>query len=345
MPEALGRSLYLSESNGTPDGKNVPAGVPVFISLHREEEMTDGWRENMIRFCESLYQRNCSVLADISKRTLAAMQAASVKELCSLLHLTMVRIDYGFTVSEIREIAGDVPVVLNASTVTEQEMQELCGCGELLAMHNFYPRPETGLDAEYLKERTELLHRYGFKVLAFIAGTGAKRGPLKEGLPTLEAHRYMPPLYAYADLVLNYGIDQVYVGDPELDERELKRIERFINDGVLELPVSLNHGYEDLYGRVLTNRIDSPKGLIRAAESREYSVSSGRHVRPENTAERSRGTITMDNENYLRYEGEVMIMRQDYPKDERVNVIGTVRNEYIPVTDLIRRGSKFVFTE
>ena len=53
----------------------------------------------------------------------------------------------------------------------------------------------------------------------------------------------------------------------------------------------------------------------------------------------------MDNENYLRYEGEVMIMRQDYPKDERVNVIGMVRNEYIPVMDLIRRGSKFVFTE
>ena len=155
----------------------------------------------------------------------------------------------------------------------------------------------------------------------------------------------MPPLYAYADLVLNYGIDQVYVGDPELDERELKRIERFINDGVLELPVSLNHGYEDLYGRVLTNRIDSPKGLIRAAESREYSVSSGRHVQPENTAVRSRGAITMDNENYLRYEGEVMIMRQDYPKDERVNVIGAVRNGYIPLTDLIRRGSKFVFTK
>ena len=35
-----------------------------------------------------------------------------------------------------------------------------------------------------------------------------------------------------------------------------------------------------------------------------------------------------------------MIMRQDYPKDERVNVIGAVRNGYIPLTDLIRRGSK-----
>ena len=34
-----------------------------------------------------------------------------------------------------------------------------------------------------------------------------------------------------------------------------------------------------------------------------------------------------------------------YPKDERVNVIGAVRNGYIPLTDLIRRGSKFVFTE
>ena len=85
MPEALGRSLYLSESDSTPAGWNVPAGVPVFISLHREEEMTDGWRENITRFCESLYQRNCSVLADISKRTLAAMQVSSVKELCELL--------------------------------------------------------------------------------------------------------------------------------------------------------------------------------------------------------------------------------------------------------------------
>ena len=76
-------------------------------------------------------------------------------------------------------------------------------------MHNFYPRPETGLDEDYLKERTALLQQYGFKVIAFIAGTGRKRGPLQEGLPTLEAHRYLPPLYACADLILNDGIDQV----------------------------------------------------------------------------------------------------------------------------------------
>lgn len=345
VPEALGRSLYLSESNGTPGGLVIPSGVPVFISLHREEEMTDDWPQKISQFCSSLAEKNCTILADISKRTLETMRVGSVKELCEVLHLGAVRVDYGFTVSEIKAIAQETPVVLNASCITEEEMKELCGCGELLAMHNFYPRPETGLDEDYLKERTALLQQYGFKVIAFIAGTGRKRGPLQEGLPTLEAHRYLPPLYACADLILNDGIDQVYVGDPELEEMEQQRIDRFLKEGILELPCSLRAGYEDLYGQVFTNRIDSPKGLIRVAESREYSISSGRTVKPENSVVRRRGTITMDNEDYLRYAGEVMIMRADHPQDPRVNVIGTIQKEYIPLLDLIKRGAKFTFSK
>lgn len=343
MPEALGRSLYLSESHGIPADLG-PAGVPVFLSLHREEEMNEDWKEHMVQFCEQLHARGCRILADISKRTLAAMQVSSVLELSRMLHLWAVRTDYGFTLEEIKAIAEELPVVLNASVLTEAEMQELQSCRWKMAMHNFYPRPETGLDAEYLKERTDLLHQYGFKVLAFIPGTGNKRGPLKEGLPTLEAHRALPPLCAYADLVLNFGIDQVYVGDPELEESERKRICRLIDEGILELPCTLRNGYEDLYEQVFTNRLDSPRQLIRAAESREYSVSSQRRVKPAVPECRRRGTITMDNEKYLRYEGELMIVREDFPADERVNVIGAVNAEYLPLTDWISRGGKFRLT-
>lgn len=345
MREELGRSVYLSESEGISDAPDLSSGVPVFVSLHRQEEMRDGWKEKVIRFCESMAKKNCSILADISRHTLEAMRVDSIRELCALLHLNAVRFDYGFTISEIRAASKETKVVLNASCIREEEMRELSGCTGLSAMHNFYPRPETGLDEEYLKEQTELLHAYGFQVIAFIAGTGRKRGPIHEGLPTLEAHRYEPPLYACADLILKYGIDQVYVGDPELELSEQKRIERFLKEGVLEVPCILNKGYESLYDQVFTNRLDSPKGLIRAAESRAYSVSSNRMVKPEGMRPRWRGTITMDNENYLRYAGEIMILRTDHPQDARVNVIGTVRKNYIPILDLIERGAQFVLTK
>ena len=342
MRETLGRSVYLSETDEHTLSEAGIANSPVFLSLHRQEEMKDGWRQRMISFCEQLYRQNCRILADISKRTFAAMEVSSLEELRDLLHLHSVRIDYGFTIDEIKEAAQIMPVVLNASTITEAEMKEFAGC-ELSAMHNFYPRPETGLDKDYVRERTDLLHQYGFTVSAFIAGTGNRRGPLYEGLPTLEEHRHAVPLYACADLIRTCGVDQVYAGDPEVEESELKRIERFLQEDVLELPCTLTEGCEDLYGRVFTNRIDSPAGLIRIAESREYSVASGRRAKPENTAERARGTITMDNEAYLRYEGEIMIAKRDYPSDPRVNVIGRIENAYMPVIDLIDRGDRLMF--
>ena len=58
-------------------------------------------------------------------------------------------------------------------------------------------------------------------------------------------------------------------------------------------------------------------------------------------AARPRGTITMDNLRYGRYSGEIQLMRQDLPADERVNVIGRVDPRYLLLVDCIRRGSRF----
>jgi len=52
----------------------------------------------------------------------------------------------------------------------------------------------------------------GFKLLAFIPGDADKRGPIYEGLPTLESHRYMAPCAAFISL-LSYDIDGVFIGD------------------------------------------------------------------------------------------------------------------------------------
>ncbi|MGK0537375.1 MupG family TIM beta-alpha barrel fold protein, partial [Bacillus sp. 'calajunan'] len=70
-----------------------------------------------------------------------------------------------------------------------------------------------GLATSFLQKQNEYLHECGIKTMAFIPGVGEKRGPLCEGLPTLEKHRNMRPLEAYLELVQECGVDKVLIGD------------------------------------------------------------------------------------------------------------------------------------
>ena len=156
----------------------------------------------------------------------------------------------------------------------------------------------------------------------------------------LEAHRTAAPSAAFADLALNYGLDGIFAGDPEVSAREQEYIRHFCTIGELCLPVALRPGYEMLYDRTFTCRPDSPKGLVRYQESRLYSC-FGNSVQPDNCVERRRRCVTMDNIGYGRYSGEIQLVRADLPADEKVNVIGEVPAEYDLLLDCIKRGKTF----
>jgi hypothetical protein len=79
---------------------------------------------------------------------------------------------------------------------------------------------------------------------------------------------------------------------------------------------------------------------VRYEESRTYSC-FGSPIQPEHCVARRRGCVTIDNVGYLRYSGEVQLMRRDLPADEKVNVIGEVSARHMPLIDCIRRGAKF----
>jgi len=209
-----------------------------------------------------------------------------------------------------------------------------------MAMHNFYPRPETGLDEDYLWETTRQLQDAGLRVLAFIPGDIQKRGPVYEGLPTLEAHRTLLPSAAFADLVLNYGIEEVFVGDPGLSQTEQQRIERFCREGILSIPCEIQESWHHLYDQVFTCRMDSPKRLVRFQESRVYSC-QGQTIEACGCTERTQGSLTIDNLRYGRYSGEIMLVRSDLPADHRVNVIGHVPENALLLLRHIGRGCKF----
>ena len=109
---------------------------------------------------------------------------------------------------------------------------------------------------------------------------------------------------------------------------------------MLSVPALLAPDREALYGQVFTCRPDSPAGLVRFAESREYACFGGPNA-PADCRPRVRGSVTVDNDRYGRYAGEIQLCRADYPADERVNVIGRVPEQAMLLADSIPRGGRF----
>lgn len=343
MHNFLGFSLYLSTYTAQCSALRglTGTGAPVFFSLHISEEFNDTYCRRAEEICHELADRGFRIIADVSVKTLHQFGCSDLTELARRLRLWALRIDYGFGIDEIEAMAEKMPIVINASTVTEEDAVRLAKMGgQIFAMHNFYPRPETGLDEELLKTTTERLQKAGLKVLAFIPGDTMLRGPIFEGLPTLEEHRNCIPSTAFVDLCVRFGMDGVFVADPGISAEETARILRYCREKVISIPAYLAPGYEYLYDKVFTCRIDSPKWLIRFQESRIYSC-PGKSVEPENCVAREIGAITVDNQNYGRYSGEVQLIRQPLPADARVNVVGRVPEKALLLLSCIKGGQKF----
>jgi hypothetical protein len=347
MPNSLGYSLYLSSfaAQCSALGGCSDTDTAVFLSLHISEEFDESYCRRAEEICHELADKGFRIIADVSVKTLQQFGCDDLVALGSKLRLWALRIDYGFTKEEIITIAKQMPVVLNASTTTPEDAKAIAAesC-RVFAMHNFYPRPETGLDDEYLLESTRSLQSAGLEVLAFIPGDAQRRGPLFEGLPTLEDHRNVLPSAAFVDLAQRFGIEGIFLGDPGISRLEARRIACYCQTGIISVPAVLDEKYAHLYDQVFTCRVDSPKWLVRFQESRVYSC-QGQITEPCNCLQRTEGSLTIDNIRYGRYSGEIMLTRSCLPADDRVNVIGQVPENARLLLNLIGRGTKFTLVK
>ncbi len=235
-------------------------------------------------------------------------------------------------------------VALNASTITDSFWKELITekirVENVEAWHNFYPRPETGLAKSFLQKQNQYLHECGIKTMAFIPGDGEKRGPLYEGLPTLEKHRNMRPLEAYLELVQDCGVDKVLIGDISGSVESVQEIAS-ASRGIIPLRYKsfiTDKEVLKIVERVHTNRLDPARDVIRSVESREEHKVI---LQPMHTITRKKGSITIDNELYGRYAGEMQVAIHDLPADEKVNVVGMVVEEDISLLPYVGAGKMF----
>ena len=341
----IGYSVYLS--NFSKVKQKLPSlysdGSYVFISMHIAEEMDEHYLDDIRDMTGYIRDIGFRIICDVSRHTFDFLDYDSLAELRNDLGIDMLRIDYGFSIEEINLMLEQMPLCLNASTVSAEELESLNGSdNEVLFMHNFYPHTDTGLDRNSYLKINSMIESYGYKTISFISSDINLRGPVYDGLVTLEKHRFKSPYFQALDYYLNYGQEIVFVGDSILSDESNEKILDFIGNGVIELPVSVEEEYNYICDRIFTIRRDSPEGLKRLQESREYSR-AGQAVKPCNTVARTAGSITVDNELYKRYSGEVMICKEDYRPDRRVNVAGRLCDpEMLELLDN-RRKIRFVY--
>ena len=321
----------------------------VFTSLHIPETDVAVLKKELAAILAAARKYGMEIISDVSPRTLAMLDMPNFD--LSAFHklgLTTLRLDYGYEAAQIAELSHNtlgIRLQLNASTITEKILSELQAAGvdfsHMDALHNFYPRRGTGLSEAALCKKNNLLKRYGIKVGAFVPSQGKQRGPLFEGLPTLEAHRLWHTDRAARHLAA-LGVDSVFLSDSLPLPEELATVGKLRGDEVV-VEAQLLTGdkiQQELLNHTFTAREDEARDAIRAQESRGLLQGP---VEPERNKERRRGAITIDNKDYLRYMGELEIIKKSQPADKRVNVVGRVSECELFMLKYIMPGRKFSF--
>lgn len=323
------------------------AGVQrYFTSLHLTELDPRAMAASLQAMLAILGEQ-AEIVADVSPRTFEALGASPEHlEPLTALGIRGLRIDYGFPLATIARMADNpfgMKIVLNASTVDPRAIEGIIPPGKVEFWHNFYPRPETGLSYAWMVDQSQALRRMGFQVGAFLPWLPGARPPLGLGLPTVERHRHCSVRLAAAELIRSGAIDTVLLGDSCADAATLLALREMIEERVVLLRVDMSEmsRREQAAVEMLhTSRRDPSELVIRSAASRTMAA-IGQAVAARNCGPRPRYTVTIDNDGYRRYAGELQITLCDLPSDERVNVVGRVIEEDWPLVGLVQPGGKF----
>ncbi|WP_249869032.1 DUF871 domain-containing protein [Oceanobacillus saliphilus] len=321
----------------------------IFTSLHIPEDDQTLYKGQLQALGKVAAEFEMELMADISPHSLEAL-GYDWENADQLLNwgLSGLRIDYGVDEQTIIDLSHKMRIALNASTITKNELIRMQEKGlnvkAVEAWHNYYPRPETGLGLSDFIQKNKELKEAGITVMAFIPGDEKLRGPLYERLPTLEQHRQLSPFAAFLELEKVAGVDKIIVGDVAISDTSLEQFRAYKQNEIVVRAIPNERADKEIRRKStepFTNRADNARDCIRSVESRSYAQYGKLVVHPINCVERPVGSVTIDNEKYMRYQGEIQLTLTDLPADERVNVLGRVIPADLPLLYWIKGKQKF----
>jgi hypothetical protein len=319
----LGRSKMLFTSLHIPESENLKSYVEFLGRLNKDEGLT---------FC-----------ADISPLVFEKLDI-KIDELSKLqkFGIEFLRIDFGFTISQIKQIKAQMPIAINASCVTAEMVDEI-GCQNLIAWHNYYPRPETGLALKFFINQNKIFQARSIPIYAFVPGEIYFRKPLQVGLPTLESHRGKNAYVNFLHLALNFGDVKIVYAEGGILPNHIKWISEYEQNGIINVPVdAVDEGVCKFFKeREFMTRIEETDFSWRLDNTRssEYPFTNI------SSPSRKKASLQIDNQKYPRYQGQLHIIKKDLPKDIAMTHIADISNGYREIADfpLGLRKMKFVF--
>lgn len=312
----------------------------LFTSLQLPEADYEKGRAELKRLLVLAREHGMDVIADYSPDGAASLGfSGNIEEDISVaqsLGVTVLRLDAGISGEELSRLVTEntsMRFCLNASTITDSSLLNcLRGTGDfsdsrIIAVHNYYPRRNTGLDIGFFCEQNRRWQERGIPVGAFIPAV-KHRGPVGAGLPTLEGQREQAAAESMRELAA-LGVDAVFFGDPAVTEEELLAFEAAdCSDIVFHLTAEPDAGLpKEFFAEPFAVRPDRARDAVRAADSRPRLKMLGLSVKPQPARPRPAGSLTIDNELAGRYQGELQITLWELPPDPTVNVVGQLSSE------------------
>lgn len=248
----------------------------------------------------------------------------------------------------------DLDIILNISNNTgnisniisyEPNFRRLSG------WHNFYPQPYTGLDLDYFLTCSKKYKKIGLRTAAFVTSQVGADGPhpYNAGLPTLEIHRNMDIVQQAKHLVATGLIDDIIIGNAFASDDELSRLAK-INQDQIQLMVNSQNDLDSVERQILFNNQHFSRGDINSYSIRSTFVKlkvKDKSIVPKNTLDSLKpGDITIGNDNFAQYKGELNIVKKVMPNVGHFkNVVGSIAKKEFFLIPYIKPWKKFVFEE
>lgn len=329
----------------------------VFTCLLSVDGTKEDVKTEFTEIISSATKNGMEVILDIAPSVFSKLEI-SYDDLSFFKELgaTGIRLDEGFNGQKEAEMTFnkyDLDIEINMSSGTKYvdnivsfapERNKLIGC------HNFYPMEYSGLSLETFTTTSQQFRDLRIRSAAFVSSNSAKHGPwpVMDGLCTLEMHRNLPITTQVKHFMMLDLVDDIIIANAFASEEELKAISEI--DSIIPLDIKFDKSATELDKKIVLeelhfNRGDTSDYLIRSTQPRvKYK---NEQFKPANTNKKiSKGFITIGNNNFGQYKGELHLVKMDHSDEKlRKNIVAQVVSNELFLLDFMKPWTKFSFKE